>query len=147
MSKVKKCVGKEGFQRVNYLYQVSNELATESIPCNVASTLYSNLLVNISKKTVQRIDIPIKRTICKGCRSLLLAGVTCTVRIKKKRAIWKCVKCNVEKRFDARREHVPWTQNKDSVVEILDYNPNTQSQLTENVSKINIEDRNNKDVS
>ncbi|KAJ8980681.1 hypothetical protein NQ317_013293, partial [Molorchus minor] len=77
MGKLKKCAGKEGFQRMNYLYQASNTLITENAASNIAASLYMNLLVNVSKKTVQRLDIEIKRTICKGCRNLLLAGLTC----------------------------------------------------------------------
>ncbi|XP_018563051.1 ribonuclease P protein subunit rpr2 [Anoplophora glabripennis] len=124
MSKIKKCVGKEGFQRINYLYQASNLLATENASCSIASSLYSNLLVNISKKTVQRIGIDIKRTICKGCRSLLLAGITCKVRIKKKKVIWMCLECGTAKTFETvNKTYMPWSQSEESIVEILDYTP------------------------
>ncbi|KAJ8925717.1 hypothetical protein NQ315_009564, partial [Exocentrus adspersus] len=95
---------------------------TENTSCGVASALYCNLLVNVSKKTVQRMDIDIKRKICKGCRSLLLSGITCKVRIKKKRIIWRCLKCRTCKIFETKNKtYVPWSQRKESIVEILDY--------------------------
>ncbi|KAG5882737.1 hypothetical protein JTB14_004033 [Gonioctena quinquepunctata] len=107
---------------MNFLYQVSNLYLTENASSSLASSLYSNLMVNISRKTVQRMEIDLKRTICKRCRCLLLAGITCTVRIKKKRVIWKCMKCGDSKIFETKRKnYVPWTQNKESHVDIIDY--------------------------
>ncbi|KAJ3649235.1 hypothetical protein Zmor_020988 [Zophobas morio] len=121
-SKIKKCPGKDTFQRMNYLYQACNATATENAASNSASILYSNLLVAISKKAVQRLDIDLKRTLCKGCRSLLLAGVNCKVRIKKKRSIWICTNCSTSKVFDLRNpDYQPWPQQAESLVEVIDY--------------------------
>lgn len=67
----------------------------------------------------------IKRTICKGCRAILLAGVTCKIRIKKKKAIWICIQCKTIKNFDLRNpDYKLWTQTDDSIVEVLDYGKN-----------------------
>ncbi|KAJ8960244.1 hypothetical protein NQ318_003969 [Aromia moschata] len=134
MSKVKQCVGKEGFQRMNYLYQASNAIATESKANNVASVFYTNLLVNVSKRQSKGCkDIAMKRTVCKGCRCLLLAGVTCKVRIKKKKVIWTCMSCRTSKVFEIRnRNYMPWTQRKESVVDILDYTPQQDLGLEKN---------------
>nr|CAH7765055.1 unnamed protein product [Callosobruchus chinensis] len=117
----KKCAGKEGFQRMNYLYQAANTLATENESKHVASIHYINLMQNISKKTVQRLDIDTKRTICKGCKSLLLAGVNCKVRLKKKRLHWTCSLCGRTKTFETKnRNYCPWQQNPDSIVQVVD---------------------------
>jgi ribonuclease P protein subunit RPR2 len=123
-NKIKKCAGKDSFQRMNYLYQACNALATENESDNVAAAMYSNLLVAVSKKAVQRLDIEVKRTICKGCRSLLLAGVTCKVRIKKKRSIWSCMKCNTTKTFLLQDPgYEPWSLQDESLVDVLEYKP------------------------
>ncbi|CAG9766049.1 unnamed protein product [Ceutorhynchus assimilis] len=118
----KKCVGKETFQRINYLYQLCNKLTTENRAAHIASNHYSNLAVNISKKAVQRLDIDIKRTLCKGCRSILIPGVTCKIRIKKKKVLKHCMKCSRVKVFDTRnKNYVPWSHREESLVELLDY--------------------------
>ncbi|CAH2009445.1 unnamed protein product [Acanthoscelides obtectus] len=119
--KVKKCAGKEAFQRMNYLYQAANALVTENESKYVASIHYINLMQSISKKTVQRMDIETKRTICKGCKTLLLAGVNCRVRMKKKRLRWICNLCGQTKTFDMNnRNYCPWQQNPESTVQIVD---------------------------
>ncbi|XP_044264923.1 ribonuclease P protein subunit rpr2-like [Tribolium madens] len=121
-TKIKKCAGKDNLQRLNYLYQACNAITTENETNHLASVMYSNLLVAISKKAVQRMDIEVKRTICKGCRCMLLAGITCKVRIKKKHSIWTCTKCNTAKVFPAQNpDYVPWNLQDDSVVETLQY--------------------------
>ncbi|CAG9865295.1 unnamed protein product [Phyllotreta striolata] len=122
MSTVKKCPGKEGFERINYLYQISNLMATKNQSCHVAASLYSNLLVNVSRKTVQRLDIQTKRTLCKSCRCLLLAGITCKVRVKKQKVTWTCLHCKKAKVFETRdRNYECWTEKPESLVETLDY--------------------------
>lgn len=83
-------------------------------------------------------DIPIKRSICKKCRTLLLAGMSCKVRIKKKKVVWICLKCQTPKVFTTEnREYSTWTQKEDSLLEILDYNTPLQDDLhlQENVDK------------
>ncbi|RZB40590.1 ribonuclease P protein subunit rpr2-like [Asbolus verrucosus] len=55
VSKIRKCAGKETLQRMNYLYQACNAVATENESSNAASVMYSNLLIAVSKKAVQRI--------------------------------------------------------------------------------------------
>ncbi|KAF7279058.1 hypothetical protein GWI33_007692 [Rhynchophorus ferrugineus] len=123
MSNTKKCPGLESFQRMNYLYQASNALITENFPAYKASNHYTNLMINVSKKSVQRIDIEVKRTICKGCRSLLLPGITSKVRIKKKKVIHHCVVCTTRKVFMTKnRNYTPWTLKSESLAEILEYN-------------------------
>ncbi|XP_060535387.1 ribonuclease P protein subunit p21-like [Cylas formicarius] len=124
MVNTKKCVGKDAFQRLNYLYQITNETATQSPSEHTASIHYSNLLINVSKKTVQRLDIGIKRTICKKCRTLLLAGITSKVRIRKKQLVHTCMTCKTPKVFDVQnRQYLLWSQQKESIEQILNYSP------------------------
>ncbi|ENN71790.1 ribonuclease P protein subunit rpr2 [Dendroctonus ponderosae] len=139
MNNTKKCIGKDSFQRMNYLYQLSNQLATENQSAHIASVQYANLAVNISKKAVLRLDADLKNTICKSCRSLLLPGITCKVRIKKKRIIKHCLKCNHMKIFDTRnQDYVTWNQRSESLVELLDYSA-TQSENEES-KKVKLEE-------
>lgn len=73
-------------------------------------------------------DIPIKRSLCKRCRTLLLAGLTCKVRIKKKRVVWTCLKCATSKVFPTvNSDYLTWTQKDESVIEILDYTPKEEN--------------------
>ncbi|XP_030760139.1 ribonuclease P protein subunit rpr2-like [Sitophilus oryzae] len=134
MNKIKKCAGMESFQRMNYLYQICNAMATQSKASHRASVQYSNLMINISKKAVQRLDVEIKRTICKGCRSLLLPGITCKVRIKKKKLLHHCLLCSTTKVFPCKnKDYKLWVENP-SVVECLDYSldRNNQQQTSDN---------------
>ncbi|XP_066155732.1 uncharacterized protein Rpp21 [Euwallacea fornicatus] len=120
----KKCAGKESLQRVNYLLQLANQLSMENPSSHIASLQYTNLAVSISKKAVQRLDTDIKRDLCKRCRSILVAGVTCKIRIKKKKIIKRCLKCTQAKIFNTRmKDFRPWSQKEESVIQLLDYTP------------------------
>ncbi|XP_017781626.1 PREDICTED: ribonuclease P protein subunit rpr2-like [Nicrophorus vespilloides] len=120
MSKAtKKCVGKESFLRMNYLYQLSTLSLKQGQ--QTASNAYSNLMINISKKSVQRIEPTIKRTICKTCNQLLVPGQTCRVRIKNKTIKYVCTICNAKKSYIARKDYELWCDKKGALVEVLDY--------------------------
>lgn len=108
----KKCEGRDGFERMNFLFQASNLLQTDQETLCRISDHCSNLLVNVSKRTVLRMDRGIKRSMCKRCRNLLLPGFTCKVRLLKKQIIWRCLKCHKIKRFNS----ISWTQNDASGV-------------------------------
>lgn len=119
-NRVKKCVGKEGFERMNYLYQISNAaLKNQNLP---ASTLYSQLMVNVSKKTVQRMEPEVKRTVCKRCNTFLQPGMTCKVRVKRKFLNVTCLVCATQKRFKLDKNYELWCEKPEAVVETLDYN-------------------------
>lgn len=124
MSKPKKCQAKESLERMNYLYQIANELMASNSTNSALSKSFSNLMIQVSKKTVQRIDVDIKRRICKGCKSILLPGVNCKVRIKKKIVKWSCCTCQNLKVFPSRNENPVWSQNEESIVEVLNYENN-----------------------
>lgn len=69
-------------------------------------------------------DLNIKRSICKGCRALLIAGVTCTVRLRKKKLMWTCSVCNTVRTYNVSTKHQLWLDHPDSVVETLNYETN-----------------------
>ncbi|XP_019881338.1 ribonuclease P protein subunit p21 [Aethina tumida] len=120
-----KCVGKVSFQRMNYLYQICNSMAAEDLTSNAVASKYSDLIIKVARKTVQRIGINVKRTLCKRCRSLLVAGVTCKVRIKKKRVVWNCLRCNLSKEYATDPNHHPWPLDDRSTSEIIKFGPIT----------------------
>jgi len=60
----------------------------------------------IGQKTVVKLDPSVKRTICKGCDSLLIPGVTATVRSKSSSSHQKlvrllCLSCMAARRIPA----------------------------------------------
>ncbi|KAL1497722.1 hypothetical protein ABEB36_008632 [Hypothenemus hampei] len=124
MSNIKKCAGKESLQRMNYLLQLANQLITQNKSSYIASLQYTNLMINISKKAVQRLDIDIKRNTCKGCRSILIPGITSKIRIKKKKMNVHCLNCSTLKIFEVKNpDYLPWSQKNESLVEIINYTP------------------------
>ena len=102
----------ESAARMNFLYQAahtilddknsdekSNSKTTKSN--QIVAAYYTQLMVGIGHKSVLRSSKELKRTICKGCRSLLLPGKTATVKIKtkEKRIGSQCNICKTEKLF------------------------------------------------
>ncbi len=96
--------------RVNFLYQCSNLLLSQTDSQKRKKKLsghekvanhYSKLMINISQKSVQRLSKDIKRTICKGCKSVLKPGVNAkAVLSKKNRKIGSlCQLCGEQKLF------------------------------------------------
>ncbi|KAK9873589.1 hypothetical protein WA026_023146 [Henosepilachna vigintioctopunctata] len=121
MNKQKNCQGKESLQRINYLYQVANQLMGTNSANTKASIACSNLMIQVSKKSVQRIDVDVKRRICKACKTILLPGISCRVRVKKKMVKWVCLTCEKSKIFDSQGNETVWSQRSESIVEIIDY--------------------------
>ncbi|XP_044747290.1 ribonuclease P protein subunit rpr2-like isoform X2 [Coccinella septempunctata] len=121
MSRPKKCPAKESLERINYLYQIANQLMDSNSANTTVSKSCSNLMIQVSKKSVQRIDVDMKRRICKACKTLLLPGINCKVRIKKKNLKWSCNTCQNTKLFPTMNYEPVWSQKDESIVEILDY--------------------------
>ncbi|XP_035694732.1 ribonuclease P protein subunit p21-like [Branchiostoma floridae] len=105
--------GKDNLQRMNFLYQMAHTVMSVN-PKNVQlARYYTSTLKNISKTCVQRQDPSVKRTICKRCDSLLIPGVTATVRIRAKRekhVVVTCLECRMVRRFLARKDYQLWTE-------------------------------------
>ena len=98
-----KVQNKDALERMNYLYQLaykSLDLGNEAL-----ARFYIFTMTGIAKRLAIRLDPSIKRTICKYCNSLLVAGITMRVRISPKRethVIQTCLYCGQQKRFLAR---------------------------------------------
>lgn len=96
--------------RMNYLYQAAHVVLNENSSTKdktkrkgnqVVATYYTQLMVGIGHKSVQRSSKELKRTICKGCRGLLIPGVSASVTVdgKNKRIGSVCGQCKTKKLF------------------------------------------------
>ncbi|KAM9321655.1 ribonuclease P protein subunit p21-like [Gastrophryne carolinensis] len=112
---------KEAFQRLNYLYQAAHCVLAQN-PENVElARFYCHTEKMISKRLVLRQDPSIKRTICKRCSSLLLPGITCTVRQRKRRGqrrtVVRCLSCGLTKHFLSDPNHKLWCDQPEALLE------------------------------
>ena len=104
----------DAMTRMNYLYQLAH-LALQSKNESLAR-FYIYTMKGISKRLVIKIDHTIKRTICKYCNSLLVAGITMRVRVSSNRethVVNTCLYCGKQKRFLARPGYKPFTTQLD----------------------------------
>ena len=114
--------------RLNYLYQSANTLLQESSKRKAkkkqkiknkesktkinekkicknnekVANYYSQLMVRIGQGAVQRLSKNLKRTICKGCRSLLIPGTNaeiCKIDKKQRKFGSICSMCQTKKMF------------------------------------------------
>lgn len=54
--------------------------------------------------------------------------MTCKVRIRKKKIVWSCLKCQNSKVLPADNgEYLTWTQKEESLVVLLDFAPNEET--------------------
>eukprot|EP00079_Xenopus_tropicalis_P032877 XP_017946648.1 PREDICTED: ribonuclease P protein subunit p21 isoform X1 [Xenopus tropicalis] len=113
---------KEAFQRLNFLYQAAHCVLAQN-PENVElARFYCHTERMISKRLVLRQDPSVKRTICKKCSSLLISGVTSTVRQKKKlrgqrKTVVKCLTCGLTNRFLSNPNYKLWCEQPEALLE------------------------------
>ncbi|KAG8587184.1 hypothetical protein GDO81_005596 [Engystomops pustulosus] len=112
---------KEAFERLNFLYQAAHCVLAAN-PENVElARFYCHTQKTIGKRLVLRQDPSIKRTICKRCSSLLLSGITCTVRQRKRRGqrltLVRCLSCGVTKRFLNNPNYKLWSEQPEALLE------------------------------
>ncbi|ODV96398.1 hypothetical protein PACTADRAFT_29249, partial [Pachysolen tannophilus NRRL Y-2460] len=70
---------KDHYQRVSYLYQVSQTVAMGSSKSSeILSRMYNRNLNNISKKAVLKLSPLLKRQMCKKCNRVLVHGLNST---------------------------------------------------------------------
>nr|CAD7407253.1 unnamed protein product [Timema cristinae] len=130
--------GKESFQRMNFLYQAEHMMVKCPDKLNLATSL-GDVMVAISKKAVLRLEPSMKRTLCKGCRSLLIPGITATVRLRKKPAgcvVWSCLRCQTVKRFLTNRGHQIWAEKPEAIVQVLTCEQETTDKIKSNATTV-----------
>ena len=74
----------------------------------VLSTHLSQLMVGIGRKAVLRASTDVKRTICKGCRNILVPGINCRIvgrclHSPKKEFASVCKQCGTKKRLPLKK--------------------------------------------
>uniref|UniRef100_A0A8C9DE85 TRIM39-RPP21 readthrough n=1 Tax=Prolemur simus TaxID=1328070 RepID=A0A8C9DE85_PROSS len=128
---------REAFQRLNFLYQVSprrrlggdgsrcrrprvTAFLAQAAHCVLAqdpenqalARFYCHTERTIAKRLVLRRDPSVKRTLCRGCSSPLLPGLTCTQRQRRGRGqrwtVQTCLTCQRSQRFLNDPEHLLW---------------------------------------
>ncbi|KAK4021695.1 ribonuclease P protein subunit rpr2 [Daphnia magna] len=119
-------VGSDGFHRMNFLYQASVVMLNAVPSCPSISSFYGTNIVSIGKKLQLKLDPSLKRTMCKGCKGLLIPGKTAEVRIqkpltskkKKKRQkknnkiqVWKCLLCECVKNYILKSDYILWSEH------------------------------------
>nr|XP_012332510.1 ribonuclease P protein subunit p21 isoform X3 [Aotus nancymaae] len=71
---------REAFQRLNFLYQAAHCVLAQDPENQALARFYCHTERTIAKRLVLRRDPSVKRTLCRGCSSLLVPGLTCTQR-------------------------------------------------------------------
>jgi len=78
----------EALNRLHHLYKAAHAVSSSMGPGGhtkrVLSAHYTGLLVGVAQKSVLRLTADVKRTICKGCRSLFLINQQLSVKVVKK---------------------------------------------------------------
>ncbi|CAH0594401.1 unnamed protein product [Chrysodeixis includens] len=119
---MRKVQGNDSFQRMNYLYQISKDMADKN---PILSAYYGNLIIGVAKKTVLKVHPDIKRQLCKKCRCFLVHNVTANMKIKKKNKSktveLQCSTCGAKRSFPAKtdKDYRVWVEKPDAVVEVI----------------------------
>ncbi|KAK0188263.1 Rpr2-domain-containing protein [Armillaria mellea] len=106
---------KDILQRLNFLYQASvylNGVASPSPPrrkrvtAGDLSRSYVSSMKIVGQKTVVKMDPSVKRTICKGCNTILVPGSTVGIRANKSPShghvmVYTCTHCKTTRRIPA----------------------------------------------
>uniref|UniRef100_V9LGR8 Ribonuclease P protein subunit p21-like protein n=2 Tax=Callorhinchus milii TaxID=7868 RepID=V9LGR8_CALMI len=108
---------KDAYTRLNFLHQAAH-LILNQCPNNQALVrFYCHTQRSIAKRLVLRHDPSVKRTICKRCSALLIPGISCTIRQRKKNrpvTVIRCVTCGLTKRFENRRDYQVWSEHSEA---------------------------------
>ncbi|XP_020667942.2 ribonuclease P protein subunit p21 [Pogona vitticeps] len=112
---------KEAFQRLSFLYQAAHCVLAQNPENQELARFYCHTQNSISRRLVLRQDPSVKRTICKACFSLLVPGISSTVRQRKRRnQRWtsvQCLNCGLTKRFLSNPEYKLWSEQPEALLE------------------------------
>ncbi|KAF7659102.1 hypothetical protein LDENG_00003280 [Lucifuga dentata] len=124
---------KEAYQRLNYLYQAAHCVLAQQ-PENVElARFYCFTQKTIARRLVLRQDPSVKRTLCKNCCSLLIPGVTATVRQRRKNrrtrfTVMRCLSCGQSKKLLNNPEHCLWVDRPEAQQKQPDPGPSPKEQ-------------------
>ncbi|MBN3271993.1 RPP21 protein, partial [Polyodon spathula] len=115
----------QGPNRAAFLYMVRKaaHCVLAQNPDNVElARFYCHTQRTISRRLVLRQDPSVKRTVCKKCWSLLVPGVTATVRQRKcnrrqRLTVVRCLSCGQTKRFRNDPEYQLWVERPEALLQ------------------------------
>ncbi|XP_004387148.1 ribonuclease P protein subunit p21 isoform X2 [Trichechus manatus latirostris] len=115
---------REAFQRLNFLYQAAHCILAQDPENQALARFYCHTERTIAKRLVLRRagtrppsasaprDPSVKRTLCRGCSSLLVPGLTCTQRQRRCKGqrwtVQTCLTCQRSQRFLNDPRHLLW---------------------------------------
>ncbi|XP_032703075.1 ribonuclease P protein subunit p21 isoform X2 [Lontra canadensis] len=103
---------REAFQRLSFLYQAAHCVLAQDPMNQALARFYCYTERTIAKRLVLRRDPSVKRTLCRGCSSLLIPGLTCTQRQRRCRGqrwtVQTCLTCQRSQRFLNDPDHLLW---------------------------------------
>ncbi|CAK6447210.1 unnamed protein product, partial [Pipistrellus nathusii] len=103
---------REAFQRLSFLYQAAHCVLAQDPENQALARFYCHTERTVARRLVLRRDPSVKRTLCRGCSSLLLPGLTCTQRQRRCRGqrwtVQTCLTCQRSQRFLNDPAHVLW---------------------------------------
>ncbi|XP_054833795.1 ribonuclease P protein subunit p21 [Eublepharis macularius] len=112
---------KEAFQRLSFLYQAAHCVLAQNPDNQELARFYCHTQNSISRRLVLRQDPSVKRTVCKSCFSLLVPGVSSTVRQRKRRnqrwTVVRCLNCGLTKRFLSNPDYKLWSEQPEALLE------------------------------
>ncbi|KAJ3404387.1 hypothetical protein CcCBS67573_g03497 [Chytriomyces confervae] len=116
----KQVTGADALVRMNYLYQASSLFSQGASPS--LSRFYAQSMKTVAARMVLRMDPQVKRTICKGCCSLLIPGMNALVETKDSNAgvphviTTTCTLCSRTKNLPVTSNHALFTERVGVVV-------------------------------
>ncbi|XP_015976173.1 ribonuclease P protein subunit p21 [Rousettus aegyptiacus] len=113
---------REAFQRLSFLYQAAHCVLAQDPENQALARFYCHTERTIAKRLVLRRDPSVKRTLCRGCSSLLIPGLTCTQRQRRCKGqrwtVQTCLTCQRSQRFLNDPEHVLWGDRPEALLRI-----------------------------
>ncbi|KAK1327563.1 hypothetical protein QTO34_013065 [Cnephaeus nilssonii] len=103
---------REAFQRLSFLYQAAHCVLAQDPENQALARFYCHTERTVARRLVLRRDPSVKRTLCRGCSSLLIPGLTCTQRQRRCKGqrwtVQTCLTCQRSQRFLNDPAHVLW---------------------------------------
>lgn len=119
---------KDHYARLSFLYQASGHFAPYAKYSVLSRALARNMDL-VSKKTVLKLTPALKRTLCKGCNSFLIPGISVAVSVQNKSVkqderndvlVHTCTKCGTVRRFPVgqNRDYVLFSENPEVKINV-----------------------------
>lgn len=135
---------REAFQRLSFLYQAAHCVLSQNPENQALARFYCHTEKTIAKRLVLRQDPSVKRTLCRGCSSLLIPGLTCTQRQRRLKGqrwtVQTCLTCQRSQRFLNDPKHLLWGDRPEAQLENqADFRPSEPLPNTAQLPKENMQ--------